>query len=181
MQSTNTGILKPALWHTPAITNDGIIRQAPDPREKHQGFTPRSPQGVERRGLISRAPAHCDLHRLAVTCLCWVSGEAVLLSLWLLRSHQRLRRCNTWHTPACCSISCTPALSRPARTPCNSMLNRETLQGSALITCPADISHYFPANSDKELEGDTEAVMLSCLLQQTLQQVPRQALPQQEE
>lgn len=30
MQSTNTGILKPALWHTPAITNDGIIRQAPD-------------------------------------------------------------------------------------------------------------------------------------------------------
>lgn len=49
MQSTNTGILKPALWHTPAITKDGIIRQAPDPREKHEGFTPGSQQGVEMR------------------------------------------------------------------------------------------------------------------------------------
>lgn len=52
------------------------------------------------------------------------------------------------------------------------MYNRETLQGSALITCPADKSHYFPPNSDKEPEGDTEAEMLSCLLQ-TLQQVPQ--------
>lgn len=49
MQSTNMGILKPALWHTPAITKDGIIRQAPDPCEKHEGFTPKFQQGVEMR------------------------------------------------------------------------------------------------------------------------------------
>lgn len=52
------------------------------------------------------------------------------------------------------------------------MLNRETPQASALITCPTDITRYFPPDLDKELEGDTEAVMLCCLLQQTLQQVP---------
>lgn len=53
------------------------------------------------------------------------------------------------------------------------MLSRETLQGSALIACPAAISHYFPPNLDRELEGDTEAMMLCCLLQQALLQVPR--------
>lgn len=56
MQSTNTGILKPALWHTPAITKDGIIRQAPDPRENHEGFTSRSP--VADRA--SRGGPHLD-------------------------------------------------------------------------------------------------------------------------
>lgn len=49
MQSTNTGILKPALWHTPAITKDGLIRQAPDPQENHEGFVSRSLVGVKTR------------------------------------------------------------------------------------------------------------------------------------
>lgn len=39
MQSTNTGVLQPALWHTPAITKDGLIRQAPERQENQEGFT----------------------------------------------------------------------------------------------------------------------------------------------
>lgn len=53
------GDFKPALWHTPAITNDGIILQAPDPREKRAGFTPSPHQAVEMR--TSPAPTHLDL------------------------------------------------------------------------------------------------------------------------
>lgn len=69
MQSTNTGILKPALWHTPAITKDGIIQQAPDPREDHEGFTSRSPVAnrASRRGPHLHGPAHTDLHYLSRT------------------------------------------------------------------------------------------------------------------
>lgn len=76
MQSTNTGILKPALWHTPAITNDGVILQAPDPREKRAGFTPSPHQAVEMR--TSSAPTHLDLQGLSATCLSWVSGAALV-------------------------------------------------------------------------------------------------------
>lgn len=139
------GILKPALWHTPAITNDGIIRQAPDPREKHEGFTPRPQQGVEMRTSSTGLQ-----HTLTYTVYHWPVYPGCQQGwhyLWVLCFHQRVQEVQYLsHTPACCTISCTPAFTRPRRIHC-----RETLQGLALITCPADKSHYFPPTSYKEL------------------------------
>jgi len=149
MQPTNMGILKPALWHTPAITKDGIIRRAPDPRENHEGSTSRSPAanrasrgGPYRHGsptllLADRhgVPGCKEEERLG---LCWGFQHGVY-------DVQALR-----HTSAHRSISSrrTPAFASLTRTHRNSVLNRESRRGQVLITCLADISHYFTPNLD---------------------------------
>lgn len=74
-----------------------------------------------------------------------------------------------------------PSLHQARRIHCNSMLNTETLQGSAQITYPADISHYFTPNLDKELEGDAEAEMLCFFPSKPSNRFHRRALPQQEQ
>ena len=137
MKSTNMGILKPALWHTPAITKDGIIRQAPDPRENHEGFTSRSlvanrasRQGPHLHGSNAHRPA------LFITDLHDVLGVRRRSGWGYLQCaegfHQRVYEVQYLR---CASVRCsvsshrTQAFASLTRTHHNSVLKSESLRG----------------------------------------------------
>lgn len=136
MQSTNTGILKPALWHTPAVTNNRIIQQAPDPRENQEGFTSRSPVAnrVSRRGPHLHG-SHAQKPTLLMPNLPYLLGVRRRSGRGYLQgaevSIRGCMKCNTCHAhlSTAASAATTHTFANLMKALCNSVLNRESRRG----------------------------------------------------